>query len=99
MRPVFGRRTVPAHNMLQLFLPPYCSGLDSAEHLRNALRGDGFANHALADLDTVEHALADGLQALDAEPSRTRCMTGPKRMISMALNAILREHLFKVQAA
>jgi hypothetical protein len=67
-----GELTAP-QNMRLIFLPPYSPELNAAEHLRESLREDCFANHVFADLGAVERALINGLVALEAtrfEPLR-----------------------------
>jgi DDE superfamily endonuclease len=81
-----GELVVP-QNMRLLFLPAYSPELNPAEHLWKSLREDCFANHVFADLDAVEHALTDGLAALEADPDRTRSMTGFNWITSISLNA------------
>jgi hypothetical protein len=81
-----GELTVPQHMRLT-FLPPYSPELNPAEHLWNSLREDCFANHVFANLDAVERALTGGLVTLEANPDRTRSMTGFKWTISISLNA------------
>ena len=81
-----GELVVP-ENMRLLFLPPYSPELNPAEHLWEALREECFANHVFADLDAVEHALTAGLRSLEADPSRTRSLTGFKWITSIRLNA------------
>jgi len=83
---IAGELSVPA-NMRLMFLPPYSPELNPAEHLWEALRQDCFANHVFRDLDHVEHALTTGLVALEADPARTRSMTGFGWIISISLNA------------
>ena len=74
-------------NMRLLFLPPYSPELNPAEHLWEALREECFANHVFTGLDAVERALTSGLQALEANPQRTRSMTGFPWITSISLNA------------
>ena len=74
---IAGDLAVP-QNMRLIFLPPYSPELNPAEHLWQALREDCFANHVFTDLDAVESALTTGLVALEADPTRTRSMTGFK---------------------
>ena len=81
-----GELIVP-QNMRLLFLPAYSPELNPAEHLWESLREDCFANHVFADLDAVEHALTKGLAALEADPARTRSMTGFNWITSISLNA------------
>jgi len=81
-----GELTVPQHMRL-IFLPPYSPELNPAEHLWDSLREDCFANHVFANLDAVERALTGGLVALEANPDRTRSMTGFKWITSISLNA------------
>ena len=52
-----------------------------------SLREDCFANHVFANYDAVERALTNGLVALEAEPARTRSMTGFNWIASISLNA------------
>jgi hypothetical protein len=82
-----GELVVP-QNMRLLFLPAYSPELNPAEHLWESLREDCFANHVFADLDAVEYALTEGLAALEADPARTRSMTGFNWITSISLNAI-----------
>ena len=81
-----GELVVP-QNMRLLFLPAYSPELNPAEHLWKSLREDCFANHVFADLDAVEQALTTGLVALEANPVRTRSMTGFNWITSISLNA------------
>ena len=81
-----GELQVP-QNMRLLFLPPYSPELNPAEHLWESLREDCFANHVFADLDAVERALTQGLADLEADPARTRSMTGFRWITSISLNA------------
>jgi DDE superfamily endonuclease len=81
-----GKLVVP-QNMRLLFLPAYSPELNPAEHLWESLREDCFANHVFADLDAVEHVLTEGLAALEADPARTRSMTGFNWITSISLNA------------
>jgi hypothetical protein len=81
-----GELVVP-ENLRLLFLPPYSSELNPAEHLWEALREECFANHVFASLDAVEHALIAGLQTLEADPSRTQSITGFDWITSICLNA------------
>jgi hypothetical protein len=81
-----GELVVPP-NMRLLFLPAYSPELNPAEHLWESLREGCFANHVFADLDAVEHALTEGLAALEADPARTRSMTGFNWITSISLNA------------
>lgn len=74
-------------NMRLLMLPPYSPELNPAEHLWEAVREDSFANHVFADLDAVEAALTTGLCKLEADPARTRSMTGFGWITSISLNA------------
>ena len=74
-------------NRRLLFLPPYSPKLNPAEHLWDALREQCFANHFFTDLDAVERALTAGLQTLEADPERTRSMTGFDWITSISLNA------------
>ena len=69
------------------FLPPYSPELNPAEHLWKALREDCFANHVFKDLNAVERALSSGIRALEANPARTRSMTGFDWVVSISLNA------------
>jgi hypothetical protein len=62
-----GELVVPA-NLRLLFLPLYSPELNPAEHLWEALREDGFANHVFPDFDAVERSLTDALRALEADP-------------------------------
>jgi hypothetical protein len=73
--------------MRLLFLPPYSPELNPAEHLWKAIRSDCFANEVFKDLDAVEQALVEGLQALEAHPSRTQALAGFKWITSISLNA------------
>jgi len=84
---IAGDLSVPA-NMRLLLLPPYSPELNPAEHLWKALREDCFANHVFKDLRAVEDALVQGLVALEADPQRTRSMTGFPWITSICLNAI-----------
>lgn len=81
-----GELIVP-QNMRLLMLPPYSPELNPAEHLWEAVREDCFANHVFADLDAVESALTTGLCQLEADPARTRSMTGFGWITSISLNA------------
>jgi hypothetical protein len=81
-----GELAVPP-NMRLVFLPPYSPELNPAEHLWKALREDCFANTVFADLDAVEHTLTAGLASLEANPYRTRQMTGFDWIIAICLNA------------
>ena len=81
-----GELTVP-QNMRLIFLPRYSPELNPAEHLWESLREDCFAYHVFADLDAVDLALTNGLVALEADPARTRSMTGFKWITSISLNA------------
>jgi hypothetical protein len=81
-----GELIVP-QNMRLLFLPPYSPELNPAEHLWESIREDCFANHVFADLEAVERALTTGIVALEANPVRTRSMTGFKWITSISLNA------------
>ena len=83
---IAGDLAVP-QNMRLVFLPPYSPELNPAEHLWEALREDCFANHVFANLDAVEHALTNGLVALEADPARTQSLTGFKWITSISLNA------------
>lgn len=74
-------------NMRLTFLPPYSPELNPAEHLWKALREDCFANHVFKDLNAVERALSSGIRALEANPARTRSMTGFDWVASISLNA------------
>jgi hypothetical protein len=84
---IAGELTVP-QNMRLIFLPPYSPELNPAEHLWASLREDCFANDVFANLDVVERALTKGLVGLEADPARTRSMTGFKWTTSISLNAI-----------
>lgn len=77
---------VPA-NMRLMFLPPYSPELNPAEHLWEAIRERCFANHVFRDLAAVERTLTAGLRALEADPQRTRSLTGFKWITSISLNA------------
>ena len=81
-----GELVVP-DNMRLLLLPPYSPELNPAEHLWEALREECFANNVFADLDAVERVLTAGLQTLEANPDRTRSMTGFSWITSISLNA------------
>ena len=81
-----GELVVP-DNMRLLFLPPYSPELNPAEHLWEALREECFANNVFTDLDAVERVLTAGLQTLEANPDRTRSMTGFSWITSISLNA------------
>lgn len=81
-----GELVVP-QNVRLLMLPPYSPELNPAEHLWEAIREDCFANHVFADLDAVESALTTGLCQLEADPGRTRSMTGFDWITSISLNA------------
>ena len=81
-----GELVIP-DNMRLLFLPPYSPELNPAEHLREAIREDRFANHVFADLDAVECALPAGLHNLEANPHRARSMTGFGWITSISLYA------------
>ena len=81
-----GNLVVP-ENMRLMFLPPYSTELNPAEHLWDALREDCFANHVFKDLDAVEQALSDGIVALENNPARVQSMTGFGWITSMSLNA------------
>ena len=81
-----GELVVPA-NMRLIFLPPYSPELNPAEHLWESLREECFTNHVFADLDAVERALTKGLITLEADPTRTRSMTGFDWILSISLNA------------
>jgi hypothetical protein len=83
---IAGGLAVPP-NMRVVLLPPYSPELNPAEHLWEALRDDCFANTVFANLDAVETALTNGLVALEADPARTRSMTGFKWIASISLNA------------
>ena len=83
---VAGELLVPS-NMRLTFLPPYSPELNPAEHLWKALREDCFANHVFKDLNAVERALSSGIRALEANPARTRSMTGFDWVVSISLNA------------
>ena len=83
---IAGDLAVP-QNMRLIFLPPYSPELNPAEHLRESLREDCFANHVFANLDAVESALISGLVALESNPTRTRSMTGFNWITSISLNA------------
>ena len=83
---VAGELLVPS-NMRLTFLPPYSPELNPAEHLWKALREDCFANHVFKDLNAVERALSSGFRALEANPARTRSMTGFDWVVSISLNA------------
>ena len=83
---IAGELGVPK-NMRLMFLPPYSAELNPAEHLWEALREECFANQVFSDLDHVEHALTKGLVALEADPLRTRSMTGFDWIRSISLNA------------
>ena len=74
-------------NMRLLFLPAYSPELNPAEHLWEALREESFANHVFTNLDAVERVLTTGLRALEADPERTRSMTGFEWITSISLNA------------
>jgi hypothetical protein len=82
-----GELVVPP-SMRLIFLPPYSPELNPAEHLWESLREDAFANHVFADLNAVERVLTKGLVALEADPVRTRSMTGFKWITSISMNAI-----------
>ena len=84
---IAGDLAVP-QNMRVVLLPPYSPELNPAEHLWEALRDDCFANNVFANLDAVETALTNGLVALEADPARTRSMTGFNWITSISLNAI-----------
>lgn len=84
---IAGELAVPP-NIRLLLLPPYSPELNPAEHLWKLLREDGFANHVFTSLDAVESALTKGIVALEADPVRTRSMTGFKWITSISLNAI-----------
>jgi putative transposase len=81
-----GELVVP-DNMRLLFLPPYSPELNPAENLWESIREDCFANHVFADLDALERALIAGLRNLEADPCRTRSMTGFGWIPSICLNA------------
>ena len=81
-----GELVVP-ENMRLLFLPAYSPELNPAEHLWEALREECFANHVFTDLDAVERVLTRGLRTLEADPERTRSMTGFEWITSISLNA------------
>ena len=83
---IAGELAAPPYMRL-MFLPPYSPELNPAEHLWESLREDYFANHVFANLDAVESALTKGLVALEADPTRTRSMTGLKWITSISLNA------------
>ena len=83
---IAGDLAVP-QNMRVVLLPSYSPELNPAEHLWEALRDDCFANTVFANLDAVETALTNGLVALEADPNRTRSMTGFKWITSISLNA------------
>lgn len=83
---IAGELAVPP-NMRLMFLPPYSPELNPAEHLWEALREECFANQVFSDLDHVEQALTKGLVALEADPLRTRSMTGFDWITSISLNA------------
>ena len=74
-------------NMRLLFLPAYSPELNPAEHLWEALREECFANHVFTDLDAVERVLTRGLCTLEADPERTRSMTGFEWITSISLDA------------
>lgn len=81
-----GELRVPA-NMRLIYLPPYSPELNPAEHLWEVLREERFANTVFADLDAVETALTAGLHDIEADPARTRSMTGFDWITSISLNA------------
>jgi transposase len=81
-----GELQVPA-NMRLLFLPAYSPELNPAEHLWEALRERCFANHFFTDLAAVESTLTAGLRALEADPERTRSLTGFDWITSISVNA------------
>lgn len=83
---IAGELAVPA-NMRLMFLPPYSPELNPAEHLWKAIRQDCFANHVFTDLDAVEDVLTAGIASLEANPTRTRSMTGFRWVTSISLNA------------
>ena len=62
-------------NMKLIFLPPYSPELNPAEHIWEHLRENHFGNDALTSLEEVADRLAQGLQALTAQPDRVRSMT------------------------
>ena len=74
---IAGDLAVP-QNIRVVLLPAYSPELNPAEHLWEALRDDCFANTVFTNLDAVETALTNGLVALEADPARTRSMTGFK---------------------
>ena len=78
---IAGDLAVP-QNMGRCCCLPTVPELNPAERLRKALREDCFANPA-----AVERALTNGLVALEADPVRTRSMTGFKWITSISLNA------------
>jgi hypothetical protein len=65
---------VPA-NLRLIFLPPYSPELNPAEHVWDYLRENHFGNDVLASLEEVADRLAQGLQALAAQPERVQTMT------------------------
>jgi hypothetical protein len=69
------------------FLPAYSPELNPAEHLWEALRERCFANHFFTDLAAVESTLTAGLRALEADPERTRSLTGFDWITSISVNA------------
>ena len=83
---IAGDLAVPL-NLHVVLLPPYSPELNPAEHLWKSLREDCFANHVFSNLDAVESALTNRLVALEANPIRTRSMTGFEWITSISLNA------------
>lgn len=81
-----GRLVVP-DNMRLVFLPPYSPELNPAEHLWKALREACFGNEVFKNLDAVEHALVQGLQALEDNPRQTQSLAGFEWITSISLNA------------
>jgi hypothetical protein len=79
--------TVP-QLMRLVFLPPYSTASNPAQHLGDSLRKDCFASRVFVNPDAVDRALAGGLGCFEADPDRTRSMNGLRRITSESLNAI-----------
>jgi hypothetical protein len=73
---IAGNLQVPA-SMRIVLLPPCSPELNHAEHPWEALRGDGFANTVVRDLDVAQRALDDGLIDLESiAPDAIRAARG-----------------------
>jgi transposase len=81
------RDLVVPDNMRLMFLPPYSSELNPAEHLWKALREDRFANTVFADMHAVEETLCMGLRNMEETPRRTQKLAGFNWITSISLNA------------